>query len=97
MRRIQPAKKTFISAPDVENHIQKRQRRSRFVPGRVRNVTERYFRQNIGVYKVVDFAGDPVIGSFYSDELQKVNKDETTLWIVEKVIRKRKLKGKKEN
>ena len=41
----------------------------------------------------MDFANYPVEGSFSKQELQKVNKSEDALWIIEKVIRKRK-KGK---
>lgn len=42
-------------------------------------------------YTVVEFNGSPVTGSFYKEELQKINKDKD-IWSVEKIIKKRKLR-----
>lgn len=39
---------------------------------------------------------EPIQGSFYASELQKVSKDEQTQWSIEKIIRKRKVGGKPE-
>lgn len=39
---------------------------------------------------------DPIQGSFYASELHKVSKDEQTKWRIEKIIRKRKVRGKPE-
>ena len=55
-------------------------------------------KQNIRVYKVKDYLGSAVIGTFYGNELQKVNKKhiDQGLWVIEKVIKKRKRAGKEE-
>ena len=52
--------------------------------------------QDIETYKLKDMMDEPIEGSFYANELQKVTKDEDTVWRIEKIIRKRKCKGKAE-
>ena len=42
------------------------------------------------MYKIKDLADDPIEGTFYESELQKVIKSEDILYRVEKVLRKRK-------
>lgn len=59
-------------------------------------ISARLIRQDIPVYKVVDFSDDLIIGTFYERELQQVHKDEDALWIIEKIIRKRKRRGQEE-
>jgi hypothetical protein len=59
-------------------------------------IKERKYRAGIPVYKVTDYDKDPVQGTFYQSELQKVNKDKDSLWRVDKIIKKRKRKGKEE-
>ena len=56
-------------------------------------VSHRYRRGNIPVYKVVDYDDDPLEGSLYGYELQKVEKDENSVWKIEKILKKRKVKG----
>lgn len=46
------------------------------------------------MYKLEDFSGEEIQGNFYQDELNRVNKDEDSLWFIEKKIRKRKKNGK---
>ena len=53
-------------------------------------------RQGVPVYRVTDYSNDVIIGTFYEQELQNVHKDEDALWIVEKIIRKRKRRGREE-
>ena len=55
-------------------------------------MSERNINQNIQIYNVIDYLNDPVLGTFYSEELLKVtNKSgEDVLWLIEKIIRKRK-------
>jgi hypothetical protein len=36
------------------------------------------------MYKIIDFTDELIRGIFYASELQKVVKDENTLWYVEK-------------
>jgi len=59
-------------------------------------VKSRELRQGIPVYKVVDYEGDPVKGTFNEPELQRVRKDADNLFRVEKVLRKRKRNGRRE-
>ena len=44
-------------------------------------------------YRIKDFMNEHIKGNFYESELQKVDKDEDTLWYIEKEIRKRKREG----
>ena len=57
-------------------------------------VTSRSLNQGIPKYEVKDFANDPIIDKFSSDELQKVIVDQDTQYDTDKIIRKRKRKGK---
>jgi hypothetical protein len=45
------------------------------------------------MYKINEFTDELICRNFYAYELQKVVKDENTLWNVAKKIRKRKLNG----
>lgn len=49
-------------------------------------VSERYKRGQIPVYKVKDLAEDPVEGTFYESELQKVIKSADVAYRVEKIL-----------
>ena len=42
------------------------------------------------MYKLLDLKGDSIKGLFYTVELQKVNKDENSLWFIERIIKRRK-------
>lgn len=50
---------------------------------------ERYKRGQIPVYKLKDLAGDPIEGTFYESELQKVIKSEDVSYRVEKILKRR--------
>ena len=52
-------------------------------------VNRRFLRQGIPVYKVMDYDKDPVEGTFYETELQRVNKSRDDLWKIEKVLKRR--------
>ena len=41
-------------------------------------------------YYLKDFKDNDIIGGFYAEELNRVIKDEESLWDIERVIRKRK-------
>lgn len=45
------------------------------------------------MYKVRDFNEELIEGDFYENDLQKVDKSENSLWLIEKVIKKRVRKG----
>lgn len=54
-------------------------------------------KQNIKIYKLSSFYNDEEIsGEYYSAELQAVDKSDESLWVVEKVLKKRKRRGKTE-
>lgn len=57
-------------------------------------VSRRFVSQGIPIYKLKDMTDEPIQGSFYVSELQKVSKDEQTQWRIEKIVRKRKVRGK---
>jgi hypothetical protein len=59
-------------------------------------VSRRFVSQGIPIYKLKDMMNEPIQGSFYASELQKVSKDEETQWRIDKIIRKRKVRGKPE-
>ena len=59
-------------------------------------ITYRFRRQGISLYKLKDYGGEAIDGTFYEHELQPVVKAEDELWKIEKVIRKRIRKGKRE-
>ena len=59
-------------------------------------ISRRYYRDGIQVYKVKDMGGGAITGTFYTNELQKVNKPADTLWKVEKVFKKRRRAGRQE-
>ena len=56
----------------------------------------RKLRQGIPVYKIVDYEDDPVQGTFYEPELQRVRKDVDSIFRVEKILRKRRQNGRRE-
>lgn len=54
-------------------------------------VSHRYRRDGIPVYRLVDYDGENIEGTFYAPELQKVKEPST--WRVEKIIKSRKRRG----
>lgn len=56
-------------------------------------ISNRSIKQGVPVYNLTDLANDKVSGTFYQEELQLIKKDENALWIIEKVILKRKRNG----
>lgn len=57
-------------------------------------VTDRYYKEDIPKYKLKDYANEEIAGSFYQDEMQKVDVDEDTIYRIEKVIRRRNRRGR---
>lgn len=65
--------------------------------GEVFRVESRFVREGkIPMYKLKDYSGDPVQGTFYQNELQKVRVSPDELFIVEKILKERTVKGQKE-
>ncbi|XP_033755026.1 uncharacterized protein LOC117337977 [Pecten maximus] len=59
-------------------------------------VKKRFLRQGIPQYQLIDFLNEPIMGNFYQAELQRVDKDETTLWYIEEKLKERKRAGRTE-
>ena len=57
-------------------------------------VASRTRRQGIPIYHLRDFHEEVIKGSFYTNELQKVNKNQDVLWKVEKILKKKREGGK---
>ena len=58
-------------------------------------ITERVIKQGIALYKIKDSKNNPILGTFYASELQKViiHDNPTQLYTIEKII-KRRIRGK---
>jgi len=59
-------------------------------------ISSRKMRANIPIYKLVDFHDEPIEGTFYASELQLVRKQPDDMWHIERVIKSRGAKGKKQ-
>ena len=57
--------------------------------GELFQIDTRYHRGTLPVYKLKDLNGDPVFGTWYQSELQRVNVNENQLWKVEQVLKTR--------
>ena len=64
--------------------------------GEVFKIAKRYQRQGIPLYKLKDWNGQPILGQFYDAELNKVSMDSETLFLIEKVVKRRKRQGQTE-
>lgn len=52
-------------------------------------INKRFKREGIPLYTLVDYDNDPIDGTFYENELQKVNKNMNDAWKIEKVLKRR--------
>lgn len=52
-------------------------------------IDRRYKREGLPVYRLKDWSGDAIEGTFYAEELQAVNVDERTEYRVEKILKRR--------
>ena len=59
-------------------------------------ITHRYRMQGVPLYKLKDYGGEEIKGSFYEQELQKVDVDPDQAFKIEKILKRRTRKGKKE-
>ena len=48
------------------------------------------------MYRLKDLKDENVKGLFYASKLQKVDKDENSLWFIERILKRRKRKKKTE-
>lgn len=67
-----------------------------FWTGEIFIVTEKYHKEGIAKYRLKDWNNETVEGSFYGEELQKVDVDENTAYKIEKILRRRTRNGQKE-
>lgn len=72
-------------------HIFRRGYNQQFT-GEIFKIAKRFHLQGIPMYKVKDFNQELIEGDFYENDLQKVDKEEDSLWLVEEIIKKRKRK-----
>ena len=59
-------------------------------------VSGRLLKQGIPMFRLKDLKDEDVKGFFYANELQKVDKDENSLWFIERILKRRKRKKKTE-
>ena len=57
--------------------------------GEVFTITRRLLRNDIPIYKVKDYSGEDIRGTFYQPELQKVDFDESNSFKIEKIVGRR--------
>ncbi|XP_063436452.1 uncharacterized protein LOC134717883 [Mytilus trossulus] len=57
-------------------------------------ISKRFKRDNLDIYVLFDALGDRIEGTFYRNELQKIEKSDTELYKIEKITKKRKIAGK---
>jgi predicted CopG family antitoxin len=76
-------------------HIFRRGYNQQFT-GEVFKIAKRFHLQGIPLYKVKDFNDELIEGDFYEADLQKVKKEEDSLWLIEKIIKNRRRKGVEE-
>lgn len=98
-KRKQPPKKQPFTL-SVGDHVRLTHLKRTFMreydetyTGEVYQISKRFYRQSLPVYHVTDLAGDALEGTFYQQELQKINIDDDQIWKVSKVLKTRKRKG----
>jgi len=62
--------------------------------GEVFNISSRFWRNNTPIYRIKDYNGEEITGTFYQSELQKIDIKDDELWKIEKIL---KTKGKGHN
>jgi hypothetical protein len=55
--------------------------------GEIFTIAQRFWRQSVPVYRIKDYNGEDIKGTFYQSELQKITVTDTDLWKVENVLR----------
>ena len=62
--------------------------------GEIFTVFQRVWRESVPIYRLKDYHGEEIKGTFYQSELQKIELQDDKMWKIEKVI---KTKGKGQN
>ena len=69
--------------------------RRTFEKGYLPNWTENVYRhETTSVYKIADYHGEELLGTFYEEELQSIIKKDTDFYRIEKVTKSR-IRGKR--
>lgn len=63
--------------------------------GEVFIISRKYMRDGIPVYNLKDFSGEPLLGTYYTQELLMINV-ENREWKISKILKKRKVNGQTE-
>lgn len=82
--RISLLKKTF------EREYDKRWSDEYFI------ITGRFMKEKVPMYKLKDYNNDEIEGTFYEDEMKRICVDENEKYQVEKIIKTKKVRGRKE-
>lgn len=64
--------------------------------GEIFIVSHRYMRDGIPVYKLIDYANEPLLGTYYTQELQLMSNLDNKEWKINKILKKRTINGKTE-
>ena len=59
-------------------------------------IADRFWKGQIPKYKLKDFANEEISGSFYENELQKIQADDETIYIIDKIVGRRTRNGRRE-
>ncbi len=57
--------------------------------GEVFTVSSRFWRNQTPIYRIKDYNGDEISGSFYQSELQKIDMKSDDLWKIDSIIKTR--------
>lgn len=55
--------------------------------GGIFTIAQRFWRQGVPVYRIKDYNGEYIKGTFFQSELQNIAVKNSNLWKVEKVLR----------
>ena len=98
-----PVKKGRTFKLDLGDHVRISHLRQPFTrdykerwTGEVFVIRSRRMRKGLPVYALKDWYDEPITGTFYEEELKKVNVDENTAYKIEKVLKKRTSRGQRQ-
>lgn len=57
-------------------------------------ISSRFRRDNQNIYELIDLLGDPVKGTFYKYELQKIDEPDNNIYKVDKILKERHVRGR---
>jgi hypothetical protein len=64
--------------------------------GEIFNIMDRFHKEGIAKFRLKDWNNDPIEGTFYTQELQKIHVDENTSYKIEKILGRRTRNGQRE-